>query len=243
MENGRVRQAVILAAGNGSRLAKKTSLPKPLVSVAGRALLDKILGQLNSAGIERVTVVVGHRAEEIQKYPLTGFPQSSISWVVNPRFDLPNGLSLLAAENTVDSHFVLVMSDHLFQKSTLTDLMQKSVPAHGGILAVDSKIDRVFDLEDATKVESHESRIRKIGKHLPAFDSIDTGMFLLSIEVFRAMRRSLNAGDASLSGGISALAQNGGVEAWDIGARRWIDVDTPAAHSEAERLVTSGYFD
>jgi len=240
MKNGTIRQAVILAAGNGSRLASESALPKPLVPVGGRALLDQILGHLRVCGIRDVTLVVGHRGNEIRSNGFSDIEGLNVGWVENPRYHQPNGLSLLAAEEQISSPFLLVMSDHLFETSALRELLTTRIPEHGGVLAVDSKVDQVFDLDDATKVESSDGRVKKIGKDLDRYNAVDTGMFLLSQEVFNAMRKSLALGDASLSGGISQLAQNGGVEAWDIGSRQWIDVDTPDAIRAAEEMLGQG---
>jgi NDP-sugar pyrophosphorylase family protein len=61
------KRAVILAGGRGTRLAPYTTvLPKPLMPVGDRAILDVVVRQLQSAGVERVTIAVGHLAHLIQ---------------------------------------------------------------------------------------------------------------------------------------------------------------------------------
>jgi NDP-mannose synthase len=61
------RRAVILAGGSGSRLAPYTTvLPKPLMPVGDRAILDVIVRQLRAAGVERITIAVGHLAHLVQ---------------------------------------------------------------------------------------------------------------------------------------------------------------------------------
>jgi NDP-sugar pyrophosphorylase family protein len=60
-------RAVILAGGSGSRLAPYTTvLPKPLMPVGDRAILDVVVRQLESAGVERITIAVGRLAHLIQ---------------------------------------------------------------------------------------------------------------------------------------------------------------------------------
>jgi NDP-sugar pyrophosphorylase family protein len=59
--------AVILAGGRGSRLAPYTAvLPKPLLPVGDRAILEIVLRQLRGAGFEQVVIAVGHLAHLIQ---------------------------------------------------------------------------------------------------------------------------------------------------------------------------------
>lgn len=233
-------QAVILAAGNGSRMAMKSTLPKPLVPVAGRALLDHILHWLCESGIQETQIVVGYRGDEIQRYPLHVPDGMRLEWIRNPSYELPNGISVLCAEGKVQSPFLLLMSDHLFDPSTLRDLLHLPKPDKGGVLATDRKVKQVFDIDDATKVATQGEHLHRIGKELPEYDSIDTGMFLLTEDVFPAIRESVSRGDASLSGGISVLASERAMRTWDIGQRRWMDIDTPEALAEAERLVQAG---
>ena len=63
-----IRRAMVLAAGFGKRLAPIThTTPKPLVPVAGRPLLDRLLEFLRAGGIEEVVINLhhlGHRIEE-----------------------------------------------------------------------------------------------------------------------------------------------------------------------------------
>jgi NDP-sugar pyrophosphorylase family protein len=60
------RRAVILAGGRGTRLAPYTTvLPKPLLPVGDRAILDVVVRQLRHAGIDKLTIAVGHLAHLI----------------------------------------------------------------------------------------------------------------------------------------------------------------------------------
>jgi NDP-sugar pyrophosphorylase family protein len=60
-------KAVILAGGRGSRLAPYTTvMPKPLLPVGDRAILEIVLRQLRTAGIEDVVIAVGHLAHLVQ---------------------------------------------------------------------------------------------------------------------------------------------------------------------------------
>jgi MurNAc alpha-1-phosphate uridylyltransferase len=75
------RRAMVLAAGLGTRMHPLTDrVPKPLVEVAGKALLDHVLGRLADAGVERAVVNVHYRAEQIEEH-LAGRtkPQITIS--------------------------------------------------------------------------------------------------------------------------------------------------------------------
>lgn len=60
------RRAMVLAAGMGTRMRPLTdTMPKPLVTVNGKALLDHVLDRLAAEGVERAVVNVHHFAEQI----------------------------------------------------------------------------------------------------------------------------------------------------------------------------------
>ena len=62
-------KAMVLAAGVGTRMRPLTdTLPKPLVKVAGRALLDHVLDRLADAGVEAAVVNVHHMADQIEDH-------------------------------------------------------------------------------------------------------------------------------------------------------------------------------
>ena len=63
----RPNKALILAGGRGTRLLPTTSsLPKPMVSVAGRPILERIVNHLSGFGISRIVISVGHLGEVIE---------------------------------------------------------------------------------------------------------------------------------------------------------------------------------
>jgi len=67
--NGRIRSAMVLAAGFGLRMRPITlTTPKPLVRIAGRSLLDRILDHLLQAGVERTVVNVHYLPEQIEAH-------------------------------------------------------------------------------------------------------------------------------------------------------------------------------
>jgi NDP-sugar pyrophosphorylase family protein len=62
-------RAIILAGGKGTRLRPYTTvLPKPLMPVHDRPVLEHVLESLKSAGVSRITISVGHLAELIQAF-------------------------------------------------------------------------------------------------------------------------------------------------------------------------------
>src|SRR3954464_9611738 len=64
-----VDRAMVLAAGLGKRMRPLTdTLPKPLVPVAGKALIDHVLDRLADAGVGTVAINVHHKADAIERH-------------------------------------------------------------------------------------------------------------------------------------------------------------------------------
>lgn len=65
----KIDQAVLLAAGRGTRMRELTNdLPKPMIPVRGKPVLQYIVEGLRDAGIRRFLIVVGYRADAVQNY-------------------------------------------------------------------------------------------------------------------------------------------------------------------------------
>ncbi|MDP3988363.1 MAG: sugar phosphate nucleotidyltransferase [Candidatus Levybacteria bacterium] len=61
--------AIILAGGDGTRLRPFTNdIPKPMVEIGGKPILEHLIVQLKKAGIEDVILAEGYKAEIIQNY-------------------------------------------------------------------------------------------------------------------------------------------------------------------------------
>ena len=157
-----------------------------------------------------------------------------MKWVENPDYQKQNGISALKARSEIRGPFLLLMADHIFDPETASLLMGQPLAPDEVILAVDSDIDRVFDLDDATKVRRRGRLILDIGKDISNYDALDTGMFLCSPTLFNRLESAVVDGNCSLSDGMRQLAREERLSALDIGNAHWQDVDTPEALAYAE---------
>ena len=233
-----VNQCLILAAGNGSRIASLSgAAPKPLISLYGTSLLEHILLSAHAAGIEKFVIVVGYRADALRRWfaerPLGDI---SVTLVENPEYHKANGVSALAARGLLKSPFLLLMADHIFEPNIAKALLRQPFGDDEVILGVDYNIDRIFDLEDATKVKVQGDQILDIGKELSQYDALDTGMFLGGPSLFERLESAMKNGNCSLSDGMRLLCQERKLKAFDVGDGHWQDVDTPEAFAYTERI-------
>lgn len=133
-----------------------------------------------------------------------------------------------------------MMADHLVEPAVF-EVLQALPPQAGLSLAVDHKLDTIFDMDDATKVVSDaEGRIVRIGKQLTEFNAVDTGVFRCAPALFESLAEVFAVkGDTSLSDGVQALTARGTARVADIGAAFWQDVDDGATHAYAERVLAA----
>jgi CDP-L-myo-inositol myo-inositolphosphotransferase len=231
------RCAVIVAAGKGARLVAEHEDPKPLQPLAGVPLIRRVMVCAAKAGIEHFCVVVGYRAERMrERLPALVPPGCGLEVIENPRFEEPNGVSLLAAARTLHEPFALLMSDHIFSPVRLRRALEQHRRTGRNLLAVEARRSFSGDLEDATLVSVERGRVKAIGKGLADYDAIDTGMFVLDAEQLTAELEAAGP-SPSISDGVRALAQAGELDALLLSEGTWQDVDTPQDRRAAEQLL------
>ena len=228
-------KAVIIAAGMGSRLWEKTNhIPKTLMPYGNETLLSTIIKNISQMGINEFVIVIGYHAEYITNYlhenKNFGF---KISFVENTEWQKGNGISVLAAEKEVkNENFILSMSDHIVSISALKRIAGND--SQKNLLLIDPKINKIFDIDDATKVDVRDNMIVNIGKELQNYNGIDCGIFRLNNRFFESMRQQLKLNKESISASILGLIQNKDMEAVFMEAKDyWIDIDTPEAYHHA----------
>jgi choline kinase len=234
--------ALIIAAGYGNRLSE-ISDSKPLALIGGVPLLELGVRQARAAGVERVVVVTGHQAIDVEKFLPTLSARVGIP-VVSERvlhWSTPNGYSVMAGAARIaklgGGDYLLMMADHLFEDGILARLARQGTKSRGVTLAIDRRVDNpLIDPADATWVKTDaDGRIEAIGKAIPEYDAVDCGAFLATPELAPAIAAAIDAGAAgSLSDGMQRLADAGRAATMDIGDAWWIDVDDPRAHAIAE---------
>jgi 2-aminoethylphosphonate-pyruvate transaminase len=232
-----VQRGIILAAGRGSRLVNGSGIPKPLVEVGGRPMIQHVLAAFREAGLTEAVVVVGYQAEKMRQ-ALAGDQGIAVTIVENPDWQKSNGVSLLAAAKYVTGPCILSMSDHLYESGMVRTLCR--LPVNDGVchLLMDDNTDAVFDIDDATKVRRLGDRIVAIAKELDDYDGIDCGVFRITPTLVDALGTTYRErGDCSLSDGVRMLCSKGLMRAVPVAGEAWLDVDTPQALRHANALL------
>ena len=120
-------QAIILAAGMGKRLKEHTrNNTKCMVRVNGETLIERLLGQLDSANLSRIVIVVGYEGQKLIDYIGTLNISTPIKFVDNPIYDKTNNIySLsLAKEYMKEDDTLLFESDIILEDKILKSLIE-----------------------------------------------------------------------------------------------------------------------
>jgi len=237
-KGGMIKEAVILAAGQGTRIRNLSGeRPKPLVEVAGKTLLDSAVENLLSNGIERVVVVVGYEHQQIRDHVAAAPYRNSVVFVQNDEWMKENGISVFKAREALeDDFFLLQMVDHIFDRAIYREVINFDREQGHSYLCIDRDIQAVFDLPDATKLVVEENgSISSISKDLNDFNACDTGLFLMSSDIFKYFEQAGIQGRSTISNAVQDAGRANSFFTIDVTGIPWLDVDTYEAWEEAER--------
>lgn len=121
-------QAIVLAAGRGSRLKEMTTAaPKCMVRVDGQSILHRALEALRAVGVCQVTIVTGYLAGHLRAHAAEFDDQLQIDFVHNPDWESTNNItSLWRIGSQIPSETLLIESDLVFSGSLLSKCVDGS---------------------------------------------------------------------------------------------------------------------
>jgi len=156
-------KGIILSAGNGTRLLPLTSrMPKCLVDVGGRAILDHQLDALASAGVSEAVVVVGYRGHQVAEHLAVTPPPLSVALVANPFWAVSSSIgSVWAARAHLGEPFCLMNGDTVFASTIIAGALS-TVPDGVGLLVEPIAAPELDDM----LVELEGANVRAVAKTL-----------------------------------------------------------------------------
>lgn len=163
-----MKHAIILLAGFGSRLKPITDTThKALIDVGGKTILERQILGLVENGVTDFHLVLGHRADDIEKFAARKFPSLKIHPYVNDTYEKNNtGYSLNLVLNTLQDDFLLLDGDVI-----MGDALLKNLCATSGTSALLCETDPSKLDAEAVKARLEGGVITDIGKHIPLKDA------------------------------------------------------------------------
>ena len=120
--------AIILAAGRGERLRPLTdNLPKGLITLNSKSLLEYSLRGLVASGIKRAIIVVGYKRSEIESRLGSTYAGMELLYVENKEYATSGSMfSLYTARDFIAEDIILLESDLVFEQEAIDDLVQSN---------------------------------------------------------------------------------------------------------------------
>ena len=177
-------KAIFIAAGRGSRLGSLTEdLPKPLVDINGKSIIERQIELLRKKNIDDIIIVTGYKKEK--------FEFKNVKYIFNPNFLIDEQAgSLMSARQKFSGDVLIMFGDILFDEHILQQVLDSS----GDIsIAIDKDWEKSYQerndnpIDKADKVLLKNEKIIKISaKQIDLQQNEDTG------EVLGIMKLSSN---------------------------------------------------
>lgn len=181
---------VILAAGMAKRLRPLTdTMPKCLLKVGGRTLLERTVDAMAAAGITEFVVVTGYRAEQIREFLTSHFSLFSFHFIDNLDYENNNNIYSLWLSGQVvrGREFLLMDSDILCDPQAVAEVARQVEPA----LALNR---HELGEEEMKIVVDADFRITEISKTCRVSDAIgeSVGIEKMTADYSEALFRELD---------------------------------------------------
>jgi glucose-1-phosphate thymidylyltransferase len=213
-------KAVILAAGEGKRLRPFTErMPKVMLPVANKPILEHVLDAIKNTGIEEIILVVGYKKEVIMDY-FKDYKEIKITYITQDK-QLGTAHALLQAKNNIKESFIVLAGDNIIDNKSIHKLIQDkseysilikehNQPSKYGVVSIENNF--LKQLVEKPKEE--------IGKF------ISTGIYKLPVTVFKNLEQLNKQGIHDLSSIVQSLLKDGVIFSTNI-ADSWMDIVYP----------------
>ena len=241
-----MKKAIILSAGQGSRLGHLTDdQPKCLIDFGGRTLLDRQLDTLAANGVDEAIVVTGFRDDQIEsalERRRTGGEGPEVRTVFNPFYKVADNTgSLYMAREHLSGDVLVWNGDTMVSKSLMARVVGNDRP--GICVTIDRKDS--YDADDMKVVAGEDGRLRAIGKRLDkGVNAESIGLLAFRNGGAEHFRTAIESAMRTAEGTtiwylrvIHHLAQEGDVWTFDIKGDEWGEVDFPEDVERGRELV------
>jgi len=233
-------QAVVLAAGKGSRLRPLTEdTPKVLVEVNGTPLIEDVFDNLIDAGADDLVVVVGYKAEQIIDYFGDEYAGVPITYA-HQREQLGLAHAILQAEPHIDGDFMLMLGDNIF-RGNLGDVTNRQQ---------EDRADAAFLVEEVPYEDASRYGVLDTNEYGEVIEVVEkpddppsnlvmTGFYTFTPAIFHACHlvQPSDRGEYELPDAIDLLIQSGRtIDAIRLDGWR-IDVGYPEDRDRAEERL------
>jgi NDP-sugar pyrophosphorylase family protein len=217
-------QAVILAAGRGTRMKELTEkMPKPMIVVNGRPFLEYALDMLPPA-VTEIIIVIGYMGDAIKKHFGDMYKGKSIRYVVQENYVGGTADAVWRAREFLEGKFFVLNGDDVFD----TDALVRASDFEWAMLVYKKdavgKAGKVI-VDDQGVVEN----VLEAGDHDGGEGLVNTGAYVLDTRVFahNPVPKAIGSSELGLPQTVVEAAQGEHIDVHTVPAKFWIQFTAP----------------
>jgi len=232
-------KAALIAAGHGERLREAgIEVPKPLVPIAGRPLIDYVLGGIAAAGLSDVACIFNEEFDAVEDHCRKANYGLNLEIV---RRTTPSSMESLftLAPCLGAGRFLLLTVDAVFGPDVLPNFLAEAARREGaaGVLAVNDFVD---DEKPLRVVLDNTGRITAIGLSAGTSPIITAGFYVFDTGIFAEIGAARDARFTALRQFLGHLLDQG-YRLEGVSVPKTVDVDRPEDVRTAEEFVRKGF--
>jgi len=223
-------KAVVLAAGRGTRMGALTKrVPKPMLELQGKPILEHLLDRLRAAGFNRALIVTGYRGEVIESH-FASFPMDLI-FRRQQALDGTGRAALLGEEFAAADPFLLTFGDVLAEAGCYRGILDslRADPQCQAMIGVKE----VDDPWQGAAVYERDSRVLRVVEKPPRGASStrwnSAGLFAFRPAIFSALKRVGKSvrGEYELTSAYQHMIEDGDLVRLYVLEGPWRDIGRP----------------
>lgn len=232
----------IIAAGQGSRLVQEgVALPKPLVNIAGRPMIRRLIDIFVRCGAGSVSVIVNEEMKEVAEYLVALAPSLPCAFDLVVKTTPTSMHSFFELSKLMENkgRYIVTTVDTIFREDDFcryVKAFEKAPTEIDGMMAVTSFVDDEKPLYVATDADDRITAF--LDRHEDGVNYVSGGIYGLGQSALPVLRRCLDEGVGRMRNFQRALVVDGlWLQAWDM--NKIIDVDHAADIAVAEAFLTA----
>lgn len=222
-------QAVILAAGRGTRLRPLTyHVPKPMIRVVGKNLLEHNIDKLPDE-IDEIVLVVNYLAEQIMNHFGDEYRGKKVKYVRQKKV-LGTGHALFSCRNILKDKFLVMMGDDIYNQEDIKISLK-----HDNCMLVQEITGKFAGGRIRLNKDGHLEDIVEGVHNRKSGSLVNTGFYVLTSDIFNYKLVPLGNGEFGLPQTLVKMGQDNDVKIEK--AKKWIQISDLAGLKRAEKIL------
>jgi bifunctional UDP-N-acetylglucosamine pyrophosphorylase/glucosamine-1-phosphate N-acetyltransferase len=204
------------------------TIPKPLIPVCGKPILQHIVESLPTV-IDELVLVVGYKKEQIEAFCGEEFLGKKVTYLTQDNFAGGTGDALMRAKDSVTGKFLFMFADDIHGKEALAEIVARE----DAILGAHSETPEHFGVFVLNDDRTLKAIIEK--PENPPSNIINTGAFVASTDIFKYVVPVSSSGENYATDMLTEYAKEHVMHV--VMQSQWIPIGYPENIAQAEAII------